>query len=91
MKTNTKLCIGYWSAIATTFFAIVYSIPQLVIGIDMPESMKDMIFILLVYFTVLTVTMPHMLRGETAQVEILRYIPKSFTRPSAQTIGSYQN
>jgi hypothetical protein len=114
--------IGYWSAIATTLFAIIYIIPQLIIGIDMPESKQDLIYILapslflalsfiimmtavhyqtsedkkiwshlgllftlayfvfvtIVYFTVLTVTMPHMLRGEVDKVEILRYIPKSF-------------
>lgn len=122
MKNNTILNIGFWSALATTFFAIIYIIPQLIIGIDMPESKKDLTFILLpsmflalsflfmmvaihyyadedkkiwshigllfalayfifvsiVYFTVLTVTMPHMLRGESASVEVLHYVPKSF-------------
>lgn len=122
MKNNTILYFGFWSALATTFFAIIYIVPQLIIGIDMPESKKDLIFILLpsmflalsflimmvavhyyadedkkiwshigllfalayfifvsiVYFTVLTVTMPHLLRGESAAVEVLRYVPKSF-------------
>lgn len=123
MKNNkTILAIGFWSALGTTVFAIIYIIPQLIIGIDMPESKKDLIWILtpsmflafsflimmvsvhyyasedkriwsqigmlfalayfvfvnIVYFTVLTVTMPHAMNGDLTSVEILRYVPKSF-------------
>ncbi|OGK11459.1 hypothetical protein A2954_06310 [Candidatus Roizmanbacteria bacterium RIFCSPLOWO2_01_FULL_37_12] len=114
--------IGYWSALSTTVFAVIYIIPQLVIGIEMPDSMitlvliltpslflapsflvmmtaihyyanEDkkiwshigtlfavayMVFVSIVYFTVLTVTMPHMLQGEIEAVALLKYIPKSF-------------
>jgi len=47
MKTNTNLNIRFWSALTTTFFAIVYIIPQHFIGTDMQESKKDLMFILL--------------------------------------------
>lgn len=114
--------IGFWSALATTVFAVIYIIPQLVIGIEMPDTMLTlvliltpslllapsflimmtavhyfasddkkiwshigtlfavayMVFVSIVYFTVLTVTMPHMFRGEIEAVEILKYVPKSF-------------
>jgi hypothetical protein len=119
-KINIK--IGLWSALSTTLFALIYIVPQLIIGIDMPESKKDLFWILIpsmflalsflimmisvhyyasedkriwsqigmllatayfvfvniVYFTVLTVTLPHFLNGDLASVEILRYVPKSF-------------
>lgn len=122
MDNSSVNKIGFWSGLATTVFAIIYIIPQLIIGIDMPESKQDLIFILapsmflalsflimmtavhyyadhykriwshigllfalayfvfvsIVYFTVLTVTMPHMLKGEVETVALLRYIPKSF-------------
>ena len=116
------LTIGFWSALGTTLFAFIYIVPQLIIGIDMPESKNDLFWILtpsmflafsflimmvsvhyyasedkriwsqigmllavayfvfvnIVYFTILTVTMPHTLNGDSASVEILRYVPKSF-------------
>lgn len=123
MKPNkTIFAIGFWSALGTTLFALIYIVPQLIIGIDMPESKNDLFWILtpsmflalsflimmvsvhyyaaedkriwsqigmlfavayfvfvnIVYFTVLTVTMPHTLDGDIASVEILRYAPKSF-------------
>ena len=123
MKPNkTIFAIGFWSALGTTLFALIYIVPQLIIGIDMPESKNDLFWILtpsmflalsflimmvsvhyyaaedkriwsqigmlfavayfvfvnIVYFTVLTVTMPHNLNGDIASVEILRYVPKSF-------------
>ena len=104
MKSNKIIfTIGFWSAFATTMFALIYIVPQLIIGIDMPESKEDLFWILtpsmflafsflimmvsvhyyasedkriwsqigmllavayfvfvnIVYFTVLTVTMPH--------------------------------
>ena len=123
MKPNkTIFAIGFWSALGTTLFALIYIVPQLIIGIDMPESKNDLFWILtpsmflalsflimmvsvhyyadedkriwsqigmlfavayfvfvnIVYFTVLTVTMPHTLNGDITSVEILRYVPKSF-------------
>lgn len=122
MKNNTVNIIGFWSALASTVFAVIYIIPQLIIGIEMPDSMLTlvliltpslllapsflimmtalhyfapdekkiwshigtlfavayMVFVSIVYFTVLTVTMPYMLRGEVGEVEILKYVPKSF-------------
>ncbi|MCL5070223.1 MAG: hypothetical protein M1308_04915 [Actinobacteria bacterium] len=119
-KNVTK--IGFWSACTTTVFAVIYIIPQLVVGIEMPDTMLTlvliltpsmllapsflimmtavhyfapdekkiwshigtlfavayMVFVSIVYFTVLTVTMPHMLRGEIEAVELLKYVPKSF-------------
>jgi len=36
------------------------------------------VFVSIVYFTVLTVTMPHMLQGKPEEVALLRYVPKSF-------------
>jgi len=123
MKNNkTILTIGFWSALGTTVFALIYIVPQLIIGIDMPESKNDLfsiltpsmflafsflvmmvavhyyasedkriwsqigmllaaayfVFVNIVYFTVLTVTMPHTLAGDSASVELLRYVPKSF-------------
>jgi len=121
-NSKTTLTIGFWSALSTTLFALIYIIPQLIIGIDMPESKNDLFWILtpsmflafsflimmvsvhfyaseekriwsqigmllavayfvfvnIVYFTILTVTMPHTLNGDSASVEILRYVPKSF-------------
>jgi hypothetical protein len=114
--------IGFWSALSTSVFAIIYIIPQLIQGIDMPETQKSLVWILtpslflapsflvmmvavhyhagrqeriwshigllfalayfvfvsIVYFTVLTVTMPHNLAGEQDSVSVLQYIPKSF-------------
>lgn len=114
--------IGFYSSLCTTLFAIIYIIPQLIIGIDMPASKKDQFLILLpslflapsflimmvsvhyladparkiwshigivfatayfvfvsiVYFTVLTVTLPHILRGDSTSVALIQYIPKSF-------------
>jgi len=46
MKNSSTNTIGFWSALATTFFAAIYIIPQLIIGIEMPESKNDLIFIL---------------------------------------------
>lgn len=121
-KNKTILTIGFWSALITTLFALIYIVPQLIIGIDMPESKNDLfwilipsmflalsfmimmvsvhyyasedkriwsqigmllatayfVFVSIVYFTVLTVTLPHNLNGDLASVEILRYTPKSF-------------
>ena len=39
--------IGFWSAIATLIFTLAYGITQLIIGIDMPFSPKDIVYILL--------------------------------------------
>lgn len=119
---STIAKVGYWSALATTFSAVIYILPQLVIGIEMPDSMLTlililtpslllapsflimmvavhyyaddtkkiwshigtlfavayMVFVTIVYFTVLTVTMPHMLKGEIESVALLKYVPKSF-------------
>lgn len=113
---------GFWSGLFTSLFAIIYIVPQLIQGIDMPETKdslfwiltpsmllapsflimmvaihyyapKEMkifshigvlfalayfVFVSIVYFTVLTVTLPHTLMGDEAAVSILRYIPKSF-------------
>jgi hypothetical protein len=121
MEKNIK-AIGFWSGLSTSVFAIIYIIPQLIQGIDMPETQKSLIWILtpslflapsflvmmvavhyyadqtkriwshigllfalayfvfvsIVYFTVLTVTMPHNLDGRSDLVAILQYIPKSF-------------
>lgn len=114
--------IGFWSGLATTTFAIIYIIPQLIQGIEMPESKSSLVWILtpslflapsflimmvsvhyyapaerkiwshigllfslayfvfvtIVYFTVLTVTMPYTLNGQGDEVAVLRYIPRSF-------------
>jgi hypothetical protein len=35
---KTALTIGFWSASGTTLFALIYIIPQLIIGIDMPNQ-----------------------------------------------------
>jgi len=121
-NSKITLKIGFWSSLGTTLFAIIYIVPQLIIGIDMPESKNDLFWILtpsmflalsflimmvsvhyyasedkrlwsqigmllavayfvfvnIVYFTVLTVTLPHTLNGDSASVELLRYVPKSF-------------
>jgi hypothetical protein len=118
----TEKKIGYGSAILTTFFSIIYIIPQLIQGIDMPETKSSLVWILtpslflapsflimmaavhyyaprskriwshigllfalayfvfvsIVYFTVLTVTMPHTLNGQEQLVSVLKYVPKSF-------------
>lgn len=122
MPHKDVLNIGFWSSLSTTLFAVIYIIPQLIIGIDMPESKKDQFLILLpslflapsflimmvavhyladaahkiwthigivfatayfvfvsiVYFTVLTVTLPHMLRGDGSSVALIQYVPRSF-------------
>jgi hypothetical protein len=39
--------IGFYSSLCTTLFALIYIIPQLIIGIDMPETKKDQFLILL--------------------------------------------
>ena len=121
-NSKITLKIGFWSSLGTTMFALIYIVPQLIIGIDMPESKNDLFWILIpsmflalsflimmvsvhyyasedkrlwsqigmllavayfvfvniVYFTVLTVTLPHTLNGDSASVELLRYVPKSF-------------
>lgn len=121
MDKNLK-SIGYWSGLLTTVFAIIYIIPQLIQGIDMPETKMSLVWILtpslflapaflimmvaihyyapvskkiwshigllfalayfvfvsIVYFTVLTVTMPHTLNGQEELVAVLKYVPKSF-------------
>jgi hypothetical protein len=121
MEKNLK-SIGFWSGLSTSVFAIIYIIPQLIQGIDMPETQKSLVWILtpslflapsflimmvavhyyaekskriwshigllfalayfvfvsIVYFTVLTVTMPHNLDGKQELVAVLQYIPKSF-------------
>jgi hypothetical protein len=121
MEKNLK-AIGYWSSLLTTVFAIVYIIPQLIQGVDMPATKKSLVWILtpslflapsflvmmvavhyyaepsrkiwshigvlfalayfvfvsIVYFTTLTVTMPNTLHGNAESVALLRYIPKSF-------------
>jgi hypothetical protein len=120
--SNTVAKIGYWSALATTVFAVVYIIPQLIIGIEMPDTQLTLVailvpslflapsflimmtaihyyanderrifshigllfavaylvFVSIVYFTVLTVTIPSMVRGEIEAIALLRYVPKSF-------------
>lgn len=119
---STLRKIGYWSGLSTTVFSIIYIIPQLIQGIDMPETKMSLVWILtpslflapsflimmvavhyfapeskkiwshigvlfavayfifvsIVYFTVLTVTMPHTLNGQEELVAVLKYIPKSF-------------
>lgn len=114
--------IGFYSSVCTTLFAAIYIVPQLLIGIDMPETKKDQFWILLpslflapaflimivsahyladtahkiwshigivfatayfifvsiVYFTVLTVTIPHTLAGDGSSVTLLKYVPRSF-------------
>jgi hypothetical protein len=46
--------------------------------IGMLLAVAYFVFVNIVYFTILTVTMPHTLNGDSASVEILRYVPKSF-------------
>lgn len=121
MDKNLK-SIGYWSGLLTTVFAIIYIIPQLIQGIDMPETKMSLVwfltpslflapaflimmvaihyyapeskkilshigllfalayfvFVSIVYFTVLTATMPHTLNGQEELVAVLKYVPKSF-------------
>lgn len=118
----TLKSVGYWSGLLTSIFAIIYIIPQLIQGIDMPATKMSLVWILtpsmflapaflvmmvavhyyatpekkiwshigllfalayfvfvtIVYFTVLTVTMPNQLSGNAEAVELLNYIPKSF-------------
>jgi hypothetical protein len=38
--------IGFWSSLCTTILSIIYIVPQLVIGIEMPSSPTDLILIL---------------------------------------------
>lgn len=38
--------IGFWSALSATIFSIMYIIPQLILGIDMPSTPRDLILIL---------------------------------------------
>lgn len=46
MPNATVSKIGYWSGLATTVLSIIYIIPQLVIGIDLPESPSNLLYIL---------------------------------------------
>jgi hypothetical protein len=121
MEDNSK-AFGFWSGLFTTIFAIIYIIPQLIQGIDMPATKSSLIWILtpslclapsflimmvsvhyfapqekkiyshigllfglayfiyvsIVYFTVLTVTMPNTLSGRAQSVALLKYEPESF-------------
>ena len=38
--------IGFWSALLTTILAMIYIIPPLLIGINMPASKRSLLFIL---------------------------------------------
>ena len=46
MNTSSVFRIGFWSALCSTIFAIIYIVPQLIIGIDMPSSPADLLLIL---------------------------------------------
>jgi hypothetical protein len=37
--------IGFWSGLASTALSIIYIIPQLIIGIDLPSSPRDLLII----------------------------------------------
>jgi hypothetical protein len=47
MPDTTISKIGFWSGLATTVLSIIYIVPQLVIGIDLPESPTNLLFILI--------------------------------------------
>jgi|WetSurMetagenome_2_1015567.scaffolds.fasta_scaffold49517_1 hypothetical protein len=45
MAQESVLKIGFWSGLASTVLSIIYIIPQLVIGIDLPASPRDLLLI----------------------------------------------
>lgn len=47
MHDVTVATVGFWSGLASTVLSIIYIVPQLIIGIDLPESPTNLLFILL--------------------------------------------
>lgn len=46
MRHDSVYRLGFWSGLASTALSVIYIVPQLIIGIDMPASPRDLLVIL---------------------------------------------
>lgn len=46
MRHDSVYGLGFWSGLASTTLSVIYIVPQLIIGIDMPASPRDLLVIL---------------------------------------------
>lgn len=63
LKSSSTNVLGFWSGVLAAVSALVYAVPQLLIGIELPSTPQDLVLILLPSFFIVIILSMTFKRG----------------------------